>query len=309
MTDSSTKNLRKKFCRDFDIPINIFSDPYYSYFYELYREYLKLDEKQRVFDQALTQLKDVEGLRKSWFELKDKIEADIKALPVYAEYEKTELKYPYTHIKNLEKGNLYNEEGVNLSIVSVDIVKANYTSLKTYSKELVFNSETYVDLVKKYTDLEYYQVSKIFRQLLFEPLNGKKQSQIQKNIMDQMLGSIKNEISPLKIRMVGSDELYLAFDRDIDLAKKEQEVRDLILKLPNHDIFKVEAFRISKVIKDCFIKETTKGEKTLKHVPMNFYAQVFKHFNKQPITEMDRVFIFEGEIATFNQSLFDKDYK
>lgn len=34
----STQNLRKRFVKDFSLPINIFSDPYFEYFLDLYQD-------------------------------------------------------------------------------------------------------------------------------------------------------------------------------------------------------------------------------------------------------------------------------
>lgn len=301
------RNLRRKFCQDFDIPIAVMDDPYYTYFYELYRKELKLDELQRIFDQAIVKHPTSQSLRDSWFNLKDKITEDIKQTKAFEDFQKQEFKFSYEHTKDLEKGNLYNENGLKYSIVSVDIRKANYTALKTFSKELVLGTDSFEELILKYTDLEYYQKSKIFRQLLFEPLNGKKQSQIQKNILSEVYGELKGSVDCLKARAVGSDELYFVFDRDVDLESKEKQIIELISQSKHKDILKVEAFRIDHIVRDCFVKTTTKGEKSLKHVPQIFYAQVFKHFHGLALEKRDLYFVFEKSVACFNQSIFDKE--
>ena len=46
-------NLKKRFCKDFRLPINVYQEPYFSYFKELYEPVFQIDEKLTWLNKAI----------------------------------------------------------------------------------------------------------------------------------------------------------------------------------------------------------------------------------------------------------------
>lgn len=53
-----------------------------------------------------------------------------------------------------------------------------------------------------------------------------------------------------------------------------------------------------------YVREHDDGTRDLKKVPNKFAIQCIKHYVREPITELDRKFVDEGFIATYDKSLF-----
>lgn len=299
--------LRKKFVEDNSLPIRVYQSPYFEYFLELYKEQFNLEEKLKDFNKALNQFNgDQELLQKEWYRIKDAIENDIKSSEAY---NKIKNGIPnYSKINNLPNSNPFKETYVGYSVVSVDIKTANYSSLKYFDSKLVLDTKNYYELISKYTDLDYFKNSKIFRQLVFEPLQAKSQAMIQREMTDKITSHILKEEETIKFaHHVSSDELVLFFEKTSDLMSLEHSIKDIIQKHELSDYFKVEAFNIDVLINDCFIKTTGDGKKQLKNTPAIIYPQCFKKMNNLTIEENDLIFYEPSvkQLAKFNKSIFE----
>lgn len=296
------EKLRKKFVDDYRLPIKIMDEQFFNYFLNLYWDDFKIEQKATNFQKAVDELG--EKLQSEWFRIKDEIEKDISSQPKFEELRQLNIELKPHSIPN---GNPYNQEDMKHICVSIDIRSANFNSLKLFDSSLVLGTGSFEELVGRYTDLQYFKESKIFRQLVFEPLLSKKQGQIQKKVIHETIAEIVGLITPLRIKTVSNDEIILLFDKKIETEESlVLKMGEMIEKLTHKDILKAEVFTVHHLVAKYFYKRFIDGSILLRNVPGAVYAQCFKQAKGLPVSDNDLLFV-EGEsgaIAKYITPLF-----
>jgi hypothetical protein len=295
--------FKKKLVKDYGLPIKILSEPYFSYYLNLYKDHFDIASKVNSLTKSIDLVDGEQCLQTEWYRIKDLIEKEIKSLPAYSSF--SEYKSSYKIIHPLENTNLYNQSMLTKTCVSIDIKSANYSSLKYFDKSLVMNTSNYTEFITKFSSVPIFNDSKIFRQLLFEPLDSKKQGHIQKEIISKAADVLVSILSPLSARRIGNDELILVFNKSSDLMSLQEEVLSKLNNFEHKDMLKVEAFNIHQVYDKCFYKEMISGIQ-LRNVPAQLYPQIFKKIKGLKLEESDLIFFDTNtnQIAKFISPLF-----
>lgn len=282
----STK-FKKRLVNDFKLPIKLLDEPYFSYLVNLYNEDFKIDEKIKTLQTSIDMVGGEANIQSEWYKVKDQIEAEVKAVPAYLDLNNYQSDYVLkTKVEGL---NPYNNSMVDKTCVSIDIRTANYNALKVFDSELVFNTKDFQEFISKFTKVPLFHESKIFRQLLFEPLGAKKQAHIQRQITYQSADELMPLLSPKEIRSVSNDELVLVFDKTEDLASLQDQVEKALSQITHSSILKTEAFNVVNVHEKCFYKKTVSGFQ-LRNVSAQLYPQMFKRVKGLELTDLDLVF-------------------
>ena len=106
------------------------------------------------------------------------------------------------------EGTIYKEECEDAFFISIDLKSANFNSMKYYDESMVFNCNSWSELLKLFTDEIYFQKSKSFRQKIFWLLDAKKINVVEK----YLISIIKNTLDPfLKDRnyYTNTDEVFI----------------------------------------------------------------------------------------------------
>jgi len=291
---------KRQFIKDYELPSQVVQEPYFSYFLELYEE----DYKSRTrYDLLIKTVENLGGL-------KEFISASRKAREQAIDFIADQHGYKELVNDKLEhlnsstfsrKENLYNQDNVGKTFVSIDLVKANVQALNFYDKSILDDSENYKDFISKFTDLEYLINSKQIRQVIFGSVSPKKQQKIQKFIMGLVRDSlVRIGLNPDDIKASSPDELVF---EHCHLENFESFVDDETLSdFKFHvDVFELENIRsdIPTLIKRFKNKdgfEIKKGNN--KHM-----AEIIKHVKGIELHPFDFVFFDEGRIATYSKRL------
>ena len=151
-------SLRKRFIKDFNLPIQLIQDPYFDYFIDLYDPIYKTKSKYVMFKEAVGTL----GGEEAFFAENTRIkEAMITQISESSAFDKL---VNFTNkdqtVPKTRKENLYSMANVGKFFVAIDMVKANFQSLKRLDKDLVLGAESYDSLVEQFTSLEYFKKAK-----------------------------------------------------------------------------------------------------------------------------------------------------
>lgn len=282
-----SKEFKYRLVNDFKLPIKIFEEPYFSHLLNLYKDHLDIQSKINSLTKSIEMAGGEENLSKEWYRVKDRIEAEVKALPRYTNLQNYESSYKVS--VPLEKTNPYNIQMLDKSCVSIDIKTANYNALRYFDKSLVFYTDSYEQFIEEFTPIPLFKDSKIFRQLLFEPLGSKKQGVIQKEIIQETADVLFPKLKPLLGKCVSNDELVLVFPRTDNLVEIEDLVRKEALESKHSSLLKVEAFNVFHLSEKYFYKKT-KDSFQLRNVPSQLYPQLYKKVMGLPIEDKDLVF-------------------
>lgn len=316
------KKLYQRFSKDYNLPINIFDEEIFSYYRELYKEFFPND----ILDNVIKLIKEkYDNNVEKWLdycgEVRDNAINEILNSESYKNFNNINLnEYKVT---GFSERSVYTEETNGKYFISIDLKKANFQALKWMN---VINDYSYEDFIRRMGGDDYIAGSKYLRQVIFGKCNPSRQITIEKHLMSLVEDSIniKMKNHGFKLYSFNSDELIYEedFEKRNDnnllneffksgIKKFVDEIKMMIEKYLNIEV-SVEYFNIEriKVVNsngnkvDAYIKKNfITNEIKYKKISTTFFPQIYKLIKGLDIIETDRIFFFENQLATFNNSL------
>ena len=300
-----SNGIKQRFAKDFKLPLNIFSEPYFSYQVDLYDDIFKVREKLALLEEAIS----VAGGEEEFFQYGSQIAKNMKekiaSTQAYKNFNEVDMNKKFPLIENVKQQNIYILPNANKDLISIDLEKANFNCLDLFNIKDELGISSYDDLMKSLTDVEYFSKSKMIRQVIFGDLNPSRQQRLQKYIINQLC--IKLKENGYELSSASSDEIIISNSSNVEDIKK------LLSDVPEKfKFFRVEKFNFKKIDNDgkYFIKttETNNGEKVeFKSVPGHLFAQVYKKHLGLEINDNDMLFYHDGFLAQFKEPLFTKE--
>ena len=293
--------LKKRFCKDCNLPIAVFDNPYF------YDRLSTLDvmfdcvDKFEDFCLELDSFKNEQEYFEFYNKVKDNVINYIKNNNDYIAFSNksfiVEPKY--------NKRNLYIEENDKKTFISLDMKKANFSALHYYSSEIFNNCLTWEDFIGNFTKCEHIINSKYIRQVIMGACNPKKQMQYGKYLMSELLQYLTSEIKTLNVFSLGEDEIILNVE---DCGFSLKEFKKVLynhpvgkyIKLTMFDLYKIKGTdgwmkNIYNFDSDSYANDTIE----FKCLNAEIFHQIVKHYYNEDITHEDLVFYHNGELATF----------
>lgn len=247
-----SENLKERFCKDYSIPINLFSEPYFE-------ERIKLmgyeDKYNDFVDMIQTKFN---GNEQEYFEyynkLKDTIINYIKDSEVYNDMQTAPIKdiQPIRKsIINLGQSNVYKMNNVGEYFISIDMSKANFTSLVLYGLEHNLNfypTNNYKHFMREFTSIDYFAESKYIRQVIFGNCNPKRQVSYENKIMWDLLNHLIDTkiVNPENMYSICSDEIIIKVADEQTGLKLHNIIDNELQSFPFGGIYKNELFQLGK---------------------------------------------------------------
>ena len=318
--------LRKRFCKDFNVPINIFTDPeftrkletYFQYdddtkfawqrfkemlttFYEEYGE-AAFTDKFLEYSNSL-QEKMIEELK---FKLADFNQKELPALPEIAS------KYPHHDI--------FKAPNAEKMYISIDMMSANFHSLREYDPNIFTNgdktlSTSYKEWVHSFTTFsDYFAQSKGFRQCIFGNCNPKRQQSYEMYLMSLL---VKDYLIPKDldkyIVALHNDEIIISVPEDQYPYAFHEQVEKAIASSPIAYFLRIDMFKLQYIapikafIKHHLFMDTSASPKKVyefKCLPANIFHEVLCYKFRIPITKDDLAFISQdGRMAHYDEPI------
>lgn len=295
--------LKKRFCKDCNLPINLFDEPYFT-------QRLKALDVQfdcvKKFDTFCADLEKYDT-EQEYFEyyntVKDSVINMIKDNTEYMKFLNDDFADVRVVTKNITLGNknLYIEGNQDKTFISIDMKKANFSALRHYSPAIFKNVETWEQYIGFFTSSEHIRNSKYIRQVILGACNPKRQITYERYLMAMLYLHIKNELDgKVSFYSLGNDEIIISVAGTSVSAKEikaaiatcPQKIGELV-RFEMFDLQKVGDYGWMKVIYD----EPERVE--FKTINADIYHQIVKHYWNMPITEDDLVFRYNGVLARF----------
>lgn len=314
----------QRFAKDYNLPINVFDEEMFKYYIKLYGDFFP----DCIFNEIVEKIEnEYEGNVDRWLDycasVRDNAINEILSSTEYNHFNTMsmtsfDVTYP------CGERSCYTEEADGEFFLSIDLKKANFQALKHVK---VINDDTYEKFIKRMGGDDYISGSKYLRQVIFGKLNPSRQIKVEKYLMCKVYDGVNNKLKNygFDLYSFNSDELiYKATKKVYDsrcyntvdgfkmsiqnLIEDLKHIIDLYIGVDTTiEFFNIRRLPIvnsngSKV--DAYVKENflTKQRK-LKKASTTFYPQIYKLWKNMPIIEKDRVFFFENQLATFNESL------
>jgi len=314
-----TQETLKRFANDYNLPIQFFDEKLFGYFMNTYDDVLDIASKYNMLQTAINKCGSEHAFLEYSNNLKNSIIDAILETDAYKQYN-DQNNIDFTTLKGnvsrfalpqqmngftyCKSANIFNTRNAGKEYISIDLRKANFQAMKYYNKDLVFNAENYEDMIGQFTDLEYFKKSKHLRQVIFGNLNASRQIVIEKYITYTMLMALAEncDVTPEDVLVFTTDEIVLRNDKNFSVEK----IREILNPVADA---KVEKFLLVQIAnKDFYVKEieTADGiDVEFKKVPRPYFAQVFKKYFNKPITDEDKLFVFEGHMAMLKDDIFE----
>lgn len=294
--------LKKRFCKDCNLPINLYDEPYFTERLAILDVHFGCVGKFDEFCVELEKYDDEQAYFQYYNTVKDSVISMIKDNPEFDRFLKDDFNEIniVTHT-DVEGKNLYIDDNAGKTFISIDMKKANFSALKHYSPNIFKGFETWEDYLGSFTNSEHIKNSKYIRQVILGACNPKRQVKYEKYLMTLLYQYIKETLRDgANVFSVGTDEIIISVDGTNCSAKRLKEV---IADCPNGigSLVRFEMFDLEKVGDYGWMKVIYDDKKHIvfKGLNKDIYHQIVKHYWNQFITEDDLVFRYNGELARY----------
>lgn len=300
-----TENLRKRFCKDFNIPINMFRDNFFMERLELLNDFYGTKRKWEIFKNEVSRYDNEQDYFEYYNKTKDDAISHIKATEGFRRFNaedmsKFEIPQPY---RNLPTKDIYHASNVGKSFVSIDITKANFSCLNFYDSEIFEHQGYWENYIGLYTSLKHIIESKYIRQVILGNCNPGRQVTYEKWIMYTLLQWIVGETEgsvrlPLEdVAMFSNDEIVLYDNGNIKWDYLMRVVGNFTTNsgIPIH----VEKFKLVEFGDLAYVKLIEDDTLEIKCAKAEFLPMIIHGIQGGKIDYHDLFFMYEGELARF----------
>lgn len=311
-----TSKLRERFCKDCNIPINLFHEPYFSERLELYDIFYNTISKWLTFKEEINIYHSEQDYFEEYNRVKDTAISSIKNSEAYQIFCEEDMNKFQIQNKNFSSHDIYHEENKNKVFISIDMKQANFSALQHYgdsiSKSMFAGASTWEDFIGLFTDNKHIINSKYIRQVILGNCNPKRHITYEKYLMDKFLTQLLELeiVEPDKIIFFSNDEIVIDvtgyyqndFDKFCDVHKK-------VIKLAsNFEIYlKPQLFTLRKIYgANGWFKEVLLGCNNvysenfeIKCCDSNIMPFVLRKLLNQEVTENDKVFYHNELLAKY----------
>lgn len=300
-------NLR--FTKDYNLPINIFSGDYFSYYRSLYSRFWPYKEES-LMHKEIIEAGNVDKWLENYSLLRDKIIYELENSDAYKAFNTSDLSI-YDITPTVGERSYYNHETDGKYFISVDLKKANFQALRHVG---VIKDRTYEDFITRMGGSEYFASSKYLRQVIFGKLNPKRQTKVEKYLLKKVENFLSMHLG-CELFSFGTDEIVYSWNSEdmptMDYLAKfkfyENYIKDMLdidIRIEFVHIKRLPIINAKGASVDAYVRTNTlTGEVKLKKASTTFYPQIYKLWMEEEITDMDKTFFFEGQLATFKEPL------
>lgn len=291
--------LKKRFVRDYNVPIVVFDNPYFMERLHTIDRVLECCRDFDVFCDCLGVFENEQDYFEYYNSVKDSAINYIKENPAYDKFNKES----FGVNTRCAKRNLYSEENDGLLFFSIDMRKANFSALRYYDEAIFGGAATWEEFIGKFTSSASIINSKYIRQVILGACNPKRHITYEHYLMGKLLDHIVATIPSVDVYSLGEDEILIKVP-ECGCQYSKKELQEAVSTCPDNigDLVRVELFELHKIngtsgwTKHIYDNCSTV---TFKCLDAEIFHQIIKHFYKKPITKNDLVFFHNGQLATF----------
>jgi len=317
-----TNSLKKRFVKDFSLPISIFKDDIFKYYINELDNYFQTKNKLKLFNNWINTLskEEKENIKNYLFNKLQNAIDKFKQTEIFKFFNSIDMKNFNINNINIKQENIYIPDNNEKIFLSIDLKKANLQAILIYN--LIVKTEKYIgkyrnvekeyeEFIKEYIrprnniEFEYFKQSKYIRQYLFGNLNPKRQQKLQKYFINLIANKILTHTNE-EIVSASSDEIVIKNPKDLN--KIENIINEV--KFNHHLDLNITKFKLKQIDKkySFYYKEHENGFKEIKNVPTPLWMQVYKKIYNLPLHEYDLKIIYNENnlklIATLDKPLF-----
>ena len=306
------ESIKKRFVKDYSLPIAVVKEPMFSYFLNLYDKDFQTNQLYKQLVESIQQYNSKDDFFQKSSKIIDEITSDV--LPSCLNIEEIK-KYILNIEENFSKKcpeakykNIYNQELDGSDIVSIDIKQANFSALNCIDPNLILNSSSYEEFISNYTNDQYFINSKKIRQIIFSNIYMKEQIIVQRTIMKIIANLLSDK--GFKILCIDKDEVCFLYNAQLFDQLNIKELIEYVDKevagpsIEEKMKFKIGIFNLKKFGAGFVKKYYDKHTIEFKSIPVYLFAQHYKKWYDMKYHEYDFYFMFENFLCEFQEYYF-----
>lgn len=307
--------LRSRFVKDFNLPVQVLISPYFEYFLDLYQEDYESKSKWRKLQKEISEKFSGNTAKylDDYYKTRNQIITDLESSKAYTDFCEDPDFFNKFSVPGEIKGDLYTETQVGKKFLSIDLVKANFQALRFYNPKLVKDTKTYEEFIGIYDNSPIFSESKYTRQVIFGKLNAKRQTTIEKWLVWKISEYLKN-ILPEEFKLFSRQTDEIIYELQGNYEYTEMGIKEKIKENLDLDVsvkifctdwiqrFTKEGSSITGFIKNYIYPVSKKS--TLHKVQGTYFAQMYKMWKGMDINPVyDLVLLHEKQLAHFDYQL------
>ena len=288
--------LRQRFCKDNKIQIKLFVSPFFE-------SRLKLFDAEEEYDNFLKEVdrfNNVEEYFSYYNSVKDEAINYIKSSEAFIKLNEEDFS-KLKPKKRYSSGMIYKPSNVGNKYISIDMVKANFSALVTYSLQNGYNffsSYNYEDFISTFTDMNHIKNSKYIRQVIFGNCNPKRVINYESVLMYSLLDLLfeNNLVADSDVVAVLADEIVLNAD-NVDESKLIEHLE----MFSNTDFpVLIKSFQLGKITgSDAYIRKFSDDDYDLKCLNPDEAPFIIRMMNCERYDDYDFIFVYNNKLAKF----------
>jgi hypothetical protein len=299
-------SLRKRFCKDYNLPINLYDSPYFEQRLQTLDTQFNCVILYKDYMEEVSQFVNEEEYFAEYNRVKDATIQFIRNHPRYDEFTNSKV---HSTCREYPRKELYSDCNDGKTFFSIDMRKANFTTIRKLYPHLVDYSNSWETFMSKFTNIEHIINSKYIRQVIMGACCPKKQVQWEKFLMESIALGIEHSLNLCHIISVSTDEILIESESPCSMS-----TIDLISIIDKAwadfklvDMVKVSKFRLKKIdgfgwVKQFIHEGSTDGlsdKYEFKCVEADKYHILMKLYNNEELTDDDLVFRHDGLLARY----------
>ena len=317
-----SKRLIQRFCKNYNLPIAVYEEPYFTQRLAAIDFLFDCVEKFDVYVEELRDFETEEAYFEYYNKLKDTVITAIQGNSSFRAFDQRMFKAPDCSVGNK---NLYTDLNDYASFYSIDMKQANFSALHHFDPDIfsveidgaTVTSYTWESYLQNFTQYQHIINSKYIRQVILGACNPGKQIQYESYLMKTLYKHLVETLGPLNVYSINADEIILTVDNpnQEQFLKADYSHFDLLRAVKScpfgiGDLVRVEKFRLKKFgnagwLKYGRIDKEHDAQKipVFKCVDAEIFHQVVKKYFHKPITEDDLVFYHNKRLARFMEEI------
>lgn len=300
-----SEELKKRFCKDCNVSIGVYQEPYFMDRLKLYDKHYGTIEKWNLFVEEVNKYKTEQDYFEEYNHVKDEAINFIKSTEAYQNFNEEDMNQYAVTNKNLPSKDIYHLSNNGKTFISIDMKKANFSALSFYDASMFDYAKTWEEFIGKFTDNQYIINSKYIRQVILGNCNPKRHITFEKYLMDMVLSKLLecDNVIINKVVFFSNDEIIIDVSdmKSVDQCFLVMNIED---KLKHVQIpLKVELFTLNKfknISGYCKAISSKSGiEIKLKGLDNYILPFVLRWLQNEEVTESDKVFYHNGLLAKF----------
>ncbi len=297
-----TEKLKERFCKDYNLPLKIYSEPYFSSRIALMNDMYESEKKWAEFTETLEHFRNEQEYMEYYNQSKDKMINSVKNSEKYQQFNSMEI--PQIKNNTYNSVNIYKEKYTGKRLLSADMKKSNFTVLHYNG---IILAENYEDFVKQFVNPDFKNIinSKYIRQVVFGNCNPKRQLSLSRFYMYQKLEKFINDgiFSAENVISLSEDEIIISLDNNVKTEQLENYNNDMIN-------LKYEIFEISKIngtdgyLRKIYDLDGNYKKSVLKCFSPTEIPFILRYLKNEECQEEDFVFVnSDGRLAKYMEKM------